>query len=288
MTHRVRKVAYVGGLLLASVPARAEPTKEQCVAANEGGQDLRREGRLRAAIERFEACAALSCPGPVREDCVKRRDEAQHVAPSVDFTVADPDGHAIPNLELRIDDVPTSSLTKLAVEPGDHVFEFRARSFVSVRRRLNVRVGDRIHEDLVMRQEARTGASAGVPSGVEDGSVTAKAGSSRRTLAYVLGGVGIVAIGVGVGAGVVALNAASDRDRACGPQFPACADASRAGEVKDLQDTITTTGNISTVAFIGGAALVAASLWLYLTSPVPTRGGLQRWERSVALGTLGW
>jgi hypothetical protein len=62
-------------LFFASPAAADAPTKQECVAANEAAQDLRRAGKLREAREKLAVCLDEGCPKAVRDDCAQRRDE---------------------------------------------------------------------------------------------------------------------------------------------------------------------------------------------------------------------
>ncbi|MBX3233592.1 MAG: hypothetical protein KIT84_11350 [Labilithrix sp.] len=203
--------------------------------------------------------------------------------------VFDPEGRSVPSLEVRIDGSLVDPLPKLPVDPGAHVVELRAHGYVTVTRRLELHAGDRIHEDLVMRRQTPTGSTARGSAHDDGDTATENAGGSKRTLAYVLGGAGVLAIGVGAVSGVIALNAKSDRDDACRGDYPACTDPSRGDYLKDRDGRIATAGNIATVAFVGGALLVVASTWLFLTSrPRPARAALQPWQGALTTGTLLW
>jgi hypothetical protein len=76
-------------LLLPSYVEAAEPSKDECIAANDAGQDLRRAGKLHAAHEKLAFCVSTSCPGPVREDCAQRLTEVDGVMPSLVFEAKD-------------------------------------------------------------------------------------------------------------------------------------------------------------------------------------------------------
>lgn len=107
-------------------------------------------------------------------------------------------------------------------------------------------------------------------------------GSTTRTLGFVLGGAGIVAVGVGAVTGIVALGASSDLKDACA-SYPQCP-GDRRGELVDLDDRARSFGTISTVAFIAGAALVVTGAVLLFTAPSSRRGQL---GRPIAVG-LAW
>jgi serine/threonine-protein kinase len=86
--------------------------------------------------------------------------------------------------------------------------------------------------------------------------------SSTRTLAYVLGGVGLVGVGVGSFFGLRAISKNDDAKKEC-PRGRQC----DTQEGVDLTDEADKAATISNVAFGLGAAAFAGGLVLYLASP---------------------
>lgn len=97
---------------LCSVAQAAEPTTDQCIDGSEAAQKARRAGHFREAIERFALCASPACPGPVREDCLRRRDEAERNAPTVVFDVRDAFGNGVKPVSLKVDGEPCNSMER--------------------------------------------------------------------------------------------------------------------------------------------------------------------------------
>ena len=88
------------------------------------------------------------------------------------------------------------------------------------------------------------------------------AGDDQRTLAYVLGGVGVVGVGVGSYFGLRAYSKWSDSDAGC-PKDDRCT-AAGAQAAKDAR----TAADVSTVSFaIGGAALGAGAFLFFTAEP---------------------
>lgn len=82
------------------VAAEPAPTKAECIATSESGQDLRHAGKHRDARAHFSVCVADSCPGPVREDCAQRLHEIRKAMPTVVFEVTDSDGNDVPSMVI--------------------------------------------------------------------------------------------------------------------------------------------------------------------------------------------
>lgn len=88
-------------------------------------------------------------------------------------------------------------------------------------------------------------------------------GDTQRTLGIVAAGVGVVGIGVGSVFGLMSISKKNAADEQCrGPQLELCTQKG----VDDGSSAIAL-GNVSTIAFIAGAAFVAGGAVLYFTAP---------------------
>ncbi len=166
-----------------------------------------------------------------------------------------------------------------AAEPGERKLTFRARGKKQVVKLVTITKSDRPQRiavppmvedreaDVVVQETSPTPESKPeprpAPSPPPRGEETESGGSGQKTVAFILGGVGLVGIGVGTATGLMTLsnactrNAKDENPNGC-PNNQEGRDKTRQGE---------TTGMISNVSFgVGGAALVAG-LVLYLTAP---------------------
>lgn len=91
-------------------------------------------------------------------------------------------------------------------------------------------------------------------------------GSTQRTVGIVLGGVGLAGVAVGTIFGVIAITKKSEADKECQP--PDRDVCTQKGI--DASESSTSAGNVSTVGFIAGAALLAGGAVLYFTAPSGT------------------
>jgi Tfp pilus assembly protein PilF len=160
---------------------------------------------------------------------------------------------------VRRDDAelgPGSLGSALPVEPGEHVVTVSAPG----------------HEDKVFKVTLAEAAQqtlavdvgpegAATPANGEKAPPTTGGGSSTKTIGYIVGGAGIVALGIGTIFALVAINKNSKSKESCGddnfcdqPGFDARTEARSAG-------------NIATVGFVVGGAALAAGAVLVLISP---------------------
>ena len=121
-----------------------EPTKQECVVANETAQDLQRLGKLRDARTKLVMCMSASCPGPVREDCSQRLADVDARTPTVVFDATDHAGTKVTAVHITVDGDPLEAATGIPVEldPGEHNFHFEADGLPPVDRVIVLRAGE--------------------------------------------------------------------------------------------------------------------------------------------------
>jgi hypothetical protein len=163
--------------------------------------------------------------------------------------------------------------TAIPVDPGTHVVEAQAAGRRSFRQSIDV-TGSGANASVTVTELA-------VDSGGGPGAQGSD-GSTQRTIGLVVGGVGIVALGVGSAFGVVAMNKENDATHSSH-----CPDGVHCdGYGLQLGQDAHTDATASTVLFVVGGAAVAGGLVLYFTAPKgdigvpavglrasPTRGG---------------
>src|SRR5579863_2417832 len=113
--------------LCTALAAAGEPSKQECVTANESAQDLRRLSQLRAARTQLARCVSASCPGPVREDCAQRLTEVDLAMPTLVLVAKDKAGNDLSSVLVTMDGLPfADSLdgSAVQVDPGEHRFVF--------------------------------------------------------------------------------------------------------------------------------------------------------------------
>jgi hypothetical protein len=116
-----------------------------CADAYEKAQEERKAGRITAAIGYLTKCAAQDCPSFVRKDCLQWMTDAERAQPSVVFAVRR-DGVELTSVEIVVDGRLLTNLIDgkaIALDPGAHVFTFRAPDGVSTERSRIIREGER-------------------------------------------------------------------------------------------------------------------------------------------------
>jgi hypothetical protein len=248
-------------LLLASIPALAEgPTKQECAAANETAQDMRRTGKLREARTQLAMCTAATCPGAIREDCAQRLKDVEAALPTVIFEATNAAGHDLSAVRVTVDGEPLVQKlegTAIVLNPGEHRLTFEAEGLRKSEDTIVLREGEKDRRVRIVLQ------SPTAPRKESEPAEATEASHTQRALAISLGAAGVAGLIVG---GVFGLLAKSTYDNAlqneCGGNSIGCnAQGAQDGRTAHSQATV------STVAFIGGGVLLGGGVVLYLTAP---------------------
>ena len=250
----------------------ADPTIAECLAANDKSIALRNEHKLLAARTQLLVCAAASCPGEVRKECLRRIDLVNASLPTVVIEAKDGAGNDLTAVKVTMDgDVLAEKLdgSALSLDPGAHTFTFELAGQPPITRQLVIREGQKDRREVLQfgapaatpattaTPAAKGPATSSIESSVDQ--VSSSSGGSQKTFALVAAGVGVVGIGVGT---IFGLSAMSKQDEANAKCPGACSD--QAGV--DLWNDARTAGNISTVGFIVGGVGLATGAILWLTA----------------------
>jgi hypothetical protein len=252
------------------------------VTYREAAATARRTGRTAWALQGTRRADALRARVPMVTIRV-------NVDPSLEDLVVLRDGQQVTR--------PTWG-TPIPVDPGPHLIEARARAratwsteiVVTEGAHLELEVGP-LREDTTGSPPARgrepAGASPGTSSsaiapGAVTGTVTGTAtrpdegavprrGSTQRAIGLGVGAAGLAAVTTGAIFGLVAILKNDAADRRC-PQSGPCADA----EAVALTDDARSAATVSTVALLGGGAMLALGTVLFVTAPRATRAATLR------------
>jgi hypothetical protein len=280
----------IGVTLLGRVASAAEPTTLECLTAYEDSVPLKNNHQLRATRGKLVICSSESCPAEVRAECSRRVLEVDASMPTVVFEAKDVTGMEVVEILVKMDgDVLADRLlgSALPVDPGEHTFTFAAAGRPTVEKRLLILEGEKLRRERVELQAIAAPRAAPAapltiakPAAMEPNSPPPGARPSlgrARTLALVLGGVGVAAIGVGALYGSIAMSRKAEAQAACPGQ---CADQDGVNK----WDGAFSAGNISTGAFVVGAAAIASGAFVWWRAR-PAANGVP--ETQVSLGPGG-
>jgi hypothetical protein len=248
------------GILSFAAPAAADE-KQACVAASEKAQQLRSAGKLGEAREQLGICGRAECPKLIQQDCTQWMSEVLAALPSVVPAAKDGKGRDLVDVRLTVDGkVATERLDgkPIVLDPGVHSFVFEAKGAAAVKEQVVVKPGEKNRIVTVAISVSDEGTASGGPPSSGAGAVApADTGSRAQSssppvLAYVLGGLGLVALGAAL---VLDLGASSD---ARGLR-ETCAPNCNQSDVDDVQSKYTIAG---VTAGIGGALLITGVVLL--------------------------
>jgi|HubBroStandDraft_1064217.scaffolds.fasta_scaffold12030_3 hypothetical protein len=277
---------------LVSRAEAASPSTAECLAAADSSIQLRDQHQLRAARTQMLVCASPSCPSAIQTECLRRVDQINAALPTVVFEAKDPAGNDLSNIKVDMDGQPLVDRldgSAVPLDPGEHHFHFTAPGGIVADKTIVIHESEKDrHERIVIGTPLPPGTAQPAPAGAVSPTPAEPAedpGASRRTTAYVVGGVGVVGLAVGAIFGGLALSSASSSKSECSTSD--CG-TSKFNQSQSDYNTASTDGTVSTVAFIaGGAALVAGGI-LFLTAPKASSSATGSvWQFSPAVGSTG-
>ncbi len=204
-------------LVLRAAPAFAADVKRECIAASTDGQTSRDAGKLVEARDRFLVCSRDACPGVVRSSCGRWLTEVEQQIPSVVIRAADAanaditDGTAtVDGTEVPLDGKP------IPLDPGKHLVVIEASGGVHLEKKVLLVAGEKSRL-LELRVEAPAPAPAKLPEKSDASAEPAARSGGIPTGAWVLGGVGVVALGSFGFFGLSAKHELNELNETCSP-----------------------------------------------------------------------
>jgi hypothetical protein len=243
-------VAASTALLVGESAAQADD-REQCASAADQAQQLRDEGKYRRAREQLLVCARDVCPAPIKRDCLEWLTQVENTAPTVVFGAKEGskdlsevkvfvDGAAVTE---RLDGKPVQ------MDLGKHTVKFEYQ-------------GQTKEEDVIIGagQKNRNVTVTFGSAGGAAGPVTPPAGGDTKegslVPAFIVGGIGIVALGSFAVFGLGGKSDVDDLEKTCKPN---CAE----GDV----DSARTKLIIADISLGVGIVALGVATYMILTRP---------------------
>jgi hypothetical protein len=187
-------VAIAAALCLGSRPARAD-TADSCATSAESAETLMRSHRWSLARPELVACAREACPRVVRKDCVAWLAEVDDRTPTVVVRATDSRGRDVVGARLLVDGALVAAGldgTARPLDPGKHVLRLEISGAAPVSQEILAAEGE--HARLVSMTFAAPLTAEGASDAARP-APTERAAAPSVTPAYVLAGVGLVALG---------------------------------------------------------------------------------------------
>jgi hypothetical protein len=244
------------GILLSALAVSADTSaaapgglKQQCVEAYGQTQALRKSAHLRSARDSALTCAQAACPAVVKRDCAAWLGELEQSLPTVVLSARDGAGRETTAVRVFVDDAPFVERLdgrSVALDPGERAFRFELDGAPPRELRTLIREGEKnrpIEISFAPAPPQRSPEAASTPAGV-----------------FILGGVGVLALGSFATFALLGKSQKSDLESSCAPR---CTDE-EVGRVR----TKLLIGDISLVT--GIVALGAATTLFLLDRRAPS------------------
>ncbi len=236
-----------------AVAQKAAPSREQCLAEHEKGQQQRKTAALLEARQTLRACSDENCPSLVRADCIDLLADVERNMPSVSFEVV-VNRQDIPDAKVTIDGqpVPNARGIPLELNPGVHKFRTEVQGKPPIESTEVIREGEK---NRVIRLEWEP-----PPPQLQFGPKEPTGPRPIPATTWIFSGLAVAAVGAGATFGALALNKRSQLT--C---KPLCADA-------DVQP-VKTMALAADVSFGGAVLLAGVASYFFFTRPiVPDKG----------------
>jgi len=225
-----------------------------------------KQGKLATAWAEFSDAEALSRRDGRDDRVAFAKDHLAAIEPKLSrLTISVAAGADVPGFEIKLDDAVVGAPSlgiALPIDPGPHRVAASAPGKLPWHASVAIRVGPS-QESVVVQpladapKEAEPLAAPNAPPAADQGSP----GRTQRIIAYGLGGLGVVGLGLGTAFG---LTASSKNDES---NSKGCFGNDCIGVAADLRKDARSAGTIATVAFaVGGAALAGGAI-LFFTAP---------------------
>jgi hypothetical protein len=217
-----RRLASVAFLLLAwAAPANGDEdaTRAECMRAFEGAQRARLHSDLLEARKQLRICSRDVCPDLARGDCTTWLREVEAAMPSVVVSVRTSDGYDVADARVYVDGKRVESHltgTPIDLSPGAHHIRADAAGKGATERKIIVSESEKSRLVALTLPFAKK-----APSDVRSASEP-PTGAGPGAWPYVVGGIGVLALGAGVTLDLLGSHRLSNLRNDCAPR---CADS---------------------------------------------------------------
>jgi hypothetical protein len=246
-------------------------TKNECSAAYEEGQTAQHSSKLLKAQQALSLCMRAACPAFIRADCSRWYEEVSDSMPTIVLHVVGPTGADDASARVTMDGVaaPTDGRA-VPADPGPHVFEAKLGDGSTQTRSVIVLQGQKDQRIDIAFPSSQLRAEAG--GGTRPVDRLPAGARPIPPLAWALGGVGVVGLGVFAGFGLASVSAESRLRDEC---KPVCS----SDEVRSVK----TQQAIADIGLaVGIAALVSAVVVVIARPTVTVTAGVAQSRHGIA------
>lgn len=246
----------LSALLTSSASFATEPApadKAVCADSYRDAQVHRNAGRLRSARERLLVCASDQCPSVLQPDCTRWLTEVEAALPSVTFAAIGREGRDVTDVRVSIDgEVLSETLDgkSIPLDPGSHTVRFERAGEAPVEKTIIVREGEKARVVSATWEEEPAALPPTPPP---------RQRSGPPVSAWVLGGVGVSAVGAFAALAIDGMNRRSALEKSC---FGSCQ--------QEQVDSIKTQLAVADAALGVGLVSLGVSAVLFLSGRGPS------------------
>lgn len=214
--RRVAQLAALGLCFLAAADAYAD---DPCLLAADRASRLRSQNKLVDARSNLAQCSRSECPKSVQKECSQSMAEVLEMLPSVVPGAKDAKGRDLVDVKVLVDGhVSTDTLDgkALQIDPGVHVFRFETKGASAVEERVVVRQGEK-NRPLTITFATPDDAKPPPPPKPPNADDTKADDQGPPTVAWVVTGAGVAALGVALYLDLSASSQARDLRANCAP-----------------------------------------------------------------------
>jgi hypothetical protein len=275
----VRTATFIIAAAVTFAPIAAwADEKADCVSASEKAQQLKDDRKLIKAREQFLVCARDVCPAAVKKDCADQVADLEKRSPTVVIRAKDKAGQDLVAVKVTADGAPlTEQLDghSIPLDPGVHTFRFETAG------------ADPIEQKVVLAEgEKDRGISANFGGGGAGGDVTPVKKKGAPIGAFIVGGIGVVAMGVGAafwGIGI-GQKGTDEGPGGCAPTPSAGGAGCSTSEINDIHTKLV----IGDVMFFAGTAVLVGGVIWTIVHYAGGGGSKESALLDIASGTIRW
>ncbi len=259
-------LAACGCMLLPAFAWAADTATTECLAASENAYKSAKEHKLLQERMQLLTCAAEHCPADVRKDCVQRMDDVNRAIPSIVFEVKDSAGNDLSDVKVTMDATRVAERldgTAITLDPGRHKFTFEIAGRSPIEKEYVIVVSQKERRETILVDSISAKAEVVPPTPGPQPRVSQESSGlgSQKIVAIIAGSIGVVGVGVGSVFGLISKSKHDDAAQHCNGSI--CRDQ----QGIDFKTSAIHAGNVSTVAFVVGAAGLAGGAALWFTAP---------------------
>ncbi len=261
--------SFAWGLaLLLSLPTAAHGDVQSCLDTHRQAQLMRLAAHYTEARENLLICAQAGCPRLISEDCIQWLAEVDALLPSVVFAVTDTTGQDLVDVHVVANDAPLCDRLEgraVPINPGSYKLRFESPGLAPAEVVLTIRESEQHRMVRATLRPLEPALAPPVGSSVvivptlpapAPGPAAPREPLSVPNATYVLGGLALASLGVGIAFGAMGRAEWNRLDEICA--LRSC----KPREVEDgKRDYV-----LADVGFGVSAGLAAAATWAYFAA----------------------